>query len=190
MNATLRAVHGSAFVLALLASVALAPGCGTSSSGFQDPDASSGGSSGGSGGSSGGSGGSSGGSGSSSGGLIGDGGGSGDGSLSADAGCATATAKATKSPVYLEFILDGSGSMRQNNKWTAATQALNAVFGTVQAAKDTGEGIGLIVFSDTKDPTHSSGPYPDGSGSHGTAVFSDHLTLRSGCIGSGSCPSA
>jgi hypothetical protein len=30
----------------------------------------------------------------------------------------------------------------------------------------------------------------DGSGSHGTAVFSDHLTLRSGCIGSGSCPSA
>jgi hypothetical protein len=29
-----------------------------------------------------------------------------------------------------------------------------------------------------------------GSGSHGTAVFSDHLTLRSGCIGSGSCPSA
>ncbi len=30
----------------------------------------------------------------------------------------------------------------------------------------------------------------NGSGSHGTAVFSDHLTLRSGCIGSGSCPSA
>ncbi len=136
--------------------------CGGTSggSGFGDGDAGSssgGGSGGGSGGSSGGSGGSSGGIITGDGGIIGSGG---DGSIG-DAGCATATAKATKKPVYLEFILDGSGSMSQNNKWTAATAALKAVFGTVQAAVDTGEGIGLMVFSDSKDPTHASGPYPD-----------------------------
>ncbi len=110
--------------------------------------------------------GSSSGSGSGSGGILGDGSiigsgsGGGDGSLG-DAGCATATAKATKTPVYIEFILDGSGSMSQDNKWTAATAALKAVFSTVQMSADTGEGIGLMVFSDSKDPTMASGPYPD-----------------------------
>ena len=78
-----------------------------------------------------------------------------------DAGCATATAKATKTPVYMLFVLDGSGSMKQNNKWPAATQALKAIFADMQKQADTGIGVGLIVFSDTKDPTHASGPYPD-----------------------------
>jgi hypothetical protein len=59
------------------------------------------------------------------------------------------------------FILDGSGSMSQNNKWTAATQALEAIFSDMQKQADPGIGAGLIVFSDTLDPTQSSGPYPD-----------------------------
>ena len=59
------------------------------------------------------------------------------------------------------FILDGSGSMSQNNKWTAATQALEAIFADMQSKADPGVGVGLIVFSDTNDPTSGSGPYPD-----------------------------
>lgn len=33
-----------------------------------------------------------------------------------DAGCATATAEAKRQPAYLLFVLDGSGSMKQQNK--------------------------------------------------------------------------
>jgi hypothetical protein len=139
----------------------LAAACSSSPSGGGFPNqggSSSGGSSGGS--SSGGS------SGSSSGGFgdgsvmnFGDGGGNGEGSLG-DSGCATATAKATKTPVYMVFILDGSGSMSQNGKWPAATGALKAIFADMNTKADTGVGVGLIVFSDTKDPTGASGPYP------------------------------
>jgi hypothetical protein len=82
-----------------------------------------------------------------------------------DAGCATATAKATKTPVYLLFILDGSESMTQNNKWSAATQALAAIFADMQKQADPGLGAGLIVFSDTLDRSFYTatgpGPYPE-----------------------------
>jgi hypothetical protein len=150
---------------ALLASVAVvASACGSTpqNSGF---GGSSSGSGSGVGGNDAGSGSSSGGSGSSSGG--GSSGSFGDGSVAegggslGDAGCATATAKATKTPVYMLFILDGSGSMQQNNKWTAATTALKAIFSDMQMKADTGIGVGLIVFSDSNDPTGGSGPYPD-----------------------------
>jgi hypothetical protein len=87
--------------------------------------------------------------------------GPGEGGLLADAGCATATAKATKTPVYMLFILDGSGSMSQDSKWTAATGALKAIFADMQKQADTGLGVGLIVFSDTKDATFGGGPYPE-----------------------------
>lgn len=153
--------------LALFGStLALAVACGStaSSGGFGPPGGSGSGSGSGNGGgdastsSSGSSGGTS------SGGIgnFGDGSaGGGDSSLPlGDAGCATATAKATKTPVYMVFILDGSGSMKQNSKWTAATQALEAIFADMQKQADTGVGVGLIVFSDSKDPTHSGGPYP------------------------------
>jgi len=92
---------------------------------------------------------------------FGDGGGSGEGGVLGDAGCATATAQATKTPVYIVFILDGSGSMKQNNKWVAATGALEAIFSDMQTKADPGVGVGLIVFSDTLDKTHASGPYPE-----------------------------
>jgi hypothetical protein len=85
----------------------------------------------------------------------------GEGGPLGDAGCATATAKATKSPVYMLFILDGSGSMQQNSKWTAATGALTSIFSNMQSQADTGLGVGLIVFSDSKDATFGIGPYPE-----------------------------
>src|SRR4051812_12491003 len=42
--------------------------------------------------------------------------------------CATGTAPTDRVPVYMLFILDGSGSMRQQGKWEAATAALTAIF--------------------------------------------------------------
>jgi hypothetical protein len=59
------------------------------------------------------------------------------------------------------FILDGSGSMGQNNKWPAATGALEAIFADMQMKADTGVGVGLLVFSDSKDKTAGNGPYPE-----------------------------
>src|SRR5690348_7052136 len=39
--------------------------------------------------------------------------------LSPDAACATATAETKRDPVYLLFVVDGSGSMDSDSKWTA-----------------------------------------------------------------------
>jgi uncharacterized protein YegL len=75
-----------------------------------------------------------------------------------DAGCATASAAASRAPVYMLFVLDGSGSMGQENKWTAVTGALNSMFSTME--NDPGMGAGLIVFADTLDQTMSTGPGP------------------------------
>jgi len=147
----------SSVALALL--VASACGTATSNGGFVEHGADSGSGSGGS--SSGGSSGSSSGGGDGSVISFGDGSGPSEGGSLGDAGCATATAKATKTPVYIEFILDGSGSMTQNNKWTAATGALEAIFSSMQMSADTGVGVGLLVFSDTKDKTGGNGPYPE-----------------------------
>jgi von Willebrand factor type A domain len=76
------------------------------------------------------------------------------------AGCATASSEAKRQPVYLLFVLDGSGSMSQDNKWTAVVPALQSIFSQMESSGDTGIGAGLIVFSDTSDPTTGSGPYP------------------------------
>ncbi len=144
-----------------LTSASLASACGGSggTTPFAGP-----GSSGGSAGSSGGSGNGGGSGGSSSGGDNGpplfstDAGGSVGGDLTPDAGCATATAAASRAPVYMLFVLDGSGSMGQDNKWTAVTGALQSIFGSME--NDTGIGAGLIVFSDTMDQSINTGPGP------------------------------
>src|SRR5262245_16827679 len=50
-----------------------------------------------------------------------DGGGSGTEFVDAagflEAGCAQATARAARQPVYMLIVLDGSGSMKDENKW-------------------------------------------------------------------------
>jgi von Willebrand factor type A domain len=90
---------------------------------------------------------------------------SGDGGASVgtslgDAGCATAMAEAKSQPAYLLFVLDGSGSMKQQNKWTAVVPALQAIFTQMEMAADPGVAAGLIVFSDSLDSTAGGGPYP------------------------------
>jgi hypothetical protein len=72
--------------------------------------------------------------------------------LSLDAACATATAHVQRSPVFMMIVLDGSGSMSGDNKWTAAVQALDAVFDDMFAKNDPEVGVGLIVFEDNQDP--------------------------------------
>ena len=81
----------------------------------------------------------------------------------ADAGCATGMAQAKRQPVYLEFVLDASLSMNQQNKWTAVVPALKSIFTQMQAAADTGVGAGIVVFSDSNDSTKGQGPYPSTS---------------------------
>lgn len=77
-----------------------------------------------------------------------------------ESGCATATAQAQKTPVYMLVVLDASDSMVKGGKWTAAKQALEAFFDATLAKADPGVGVGLVVFSDASDATMGQGPYP------------------------------
>jgi len=158
----MRTLARSLCFVSLAASVVFGAACGSTKtdSGFGGSSSSSGGSGGGDAGASSSSGGSSSSSGGGSSGSFGDGSIAEGGGMLGDAGCATASAKATKSPVYMLFVLDGSGSMSQDNKWTAATAALEAIFADMQKQADPGIGVGLNVFSDSQDPTGGGGPYP------------------------------
>jgi hypothetical protein len=93
--------------------------------------------------------------------LVGDGA-SAEG-LSGEAGCATASARADRAPVYMLFVLDGSSSMAQENKWPAAKGALFDLIGGM--SDDPSIGVGLIVFGDSFDATARDGlmggPYPE-----------------------------
>jgi hypothetical protein len=76
-------------------------------------------------------------------------------------GCAMGEAKAARLPVYLLFVLDGSGSMSHDNKWVAATGAIDAIFTDMAQKGDPGVGAGLIVYSDSTDPNlNVDGDYP------------------------------
>lgn len=74
-------------------------------------------------------------------------------------GCATARAPIQRDPIYMLMVLDGSGSMADDNKWRAIVPALEAFVDDLAARKDTSFGLGLTVFSDTLDTTRGAGPY-------------------------------
>jgi len=74
--------------------------------------------------------------------------------------CATGSAVAARLPVYLQFVLDGSGSMNGPGSWTAATGALKDIFTEMKTAADKGVGAGLIVFMDENDPNLNTGTDP------------------------------
>jgi len=89
------------------------------------------------------------------------------GSTMLDAGCATATASVTRQPVYMLIVLDGSGSMQMENKWSAVVPALDAFFDDLLNNPDPSFGVGLTIFSDKNDPQcgggnfgNCVGPYP------------------------------
>jgi hypothetical protein len=95
--------------------------------------------------------------------TFGDGGLYDGGGMSLDSGCATATATAQRQPVYMLFVLDGSHSMNQHNKWVAVVPALEAIFDDMKTKADPGVGAGLIAFADSLDHSAASGfgPYPE-----------------------------
>jgi von Willebrand factor type A domain len=114
---------------------------------------------------------------SSSGGAFGDGNDAGLGASGGisilDGGCARATADAQRAPVYMQIVLDGSGSMGDDNKWAAVVPALTSIFDDLLAKNDPAFGVGLIAFADNLDPTcqtfqtpigpikgNCAGPYP------------------------------
>lgn len=93
-----------------------------------------------------------------------------------EASCATAAAETSTDPVVLQFVLDGSGSMDSDNKWTAASQALNAVFDDFLAKNDTKVAVGIIIYEDSKDPTGGNGPYPSSIDVYPQVVDTSHHT--------------
>ena len=107
--------------------------------------------------------------------FSGDDGGASTGTPLGGASCATASSEAQRQPVYLLFVLDGSGSMNQDNKWTAVVPALKSILGQMASTGDTGIGAGLVVFSDTNDPTTGSGPYPSSADVSIALVDAAHL---------------
>jgi hypothetical protein len=82
------------------------------------------------------------------------------GTVSPDSACATASAVAARTPVYLLFVVDASSSMLSDGKWNAQAQALDAIFDDMGTRNDPAVGAGVLMFSDQNDPTQSSGPYP------------------------------
>jgi hypothetical protein len=107
-----------------------------------------------------------------------------------DAGCAgvTATATSQQQPVVMEFILDGSGSMKQQNKWTAATAALTSIFNDMAAKNDPGLYAGLLVFSDANDNSSGSGPYPGSNDVNIAQVNSTQAAALEARYGGGDMP--
>ena len=77
-----------------------------------------------------------------------------------DGGCATGTARAVHDPIYMLFVVDGSGSMNQDQKWAAFVPALDLLIDDLLSKKDTSFAVGLTIFSDTNDTTLGKGPYP------------------------------
>ncbi len=129
----LSVVSGSIGVCALVSALLVACSGAKGETGFAPENGGSGstGSDGGRGSSSGSTG--------SSGNLFGDGG----GSIAADAACATSAAKAQQQPLDMYVMLDQSGSMNQQGKWTNVTGALKSFFAQPTAA---GIGVGLQYF--------------------------------------------
>jgi hypothetical protein len=75
-------------------------------------------------------------------------------------GCPSASPEPEEAPAYLEIVLDGSESMKDDNKWSAATLAFDTTIDRFGAMPDARTALGLEVFSDLADPTAGTGPYP------------------------------
>lgn len=74
--------------------------------------------------------------------------------------CVSALPENGATAANLEIVLDGSGSMDSDNKWQAASAALDSIFADLARRNDPALAVGLLVFEDVDDPTQGSGPYP------------------------------
>ncbi len=95
--------------------------------------------------------------------------------------CAKAQAEALKVPIYMLIVLDGSGSMADDNKWIAAVGALDAIFDELLTEQNPAIGLGLTVFGDANDTTitdTNAGPYTRMDVPVGFVTSAQHLALR------------
>ncbi len=76
-----------------------------------------------------------------------------------DAACVTGTRNAVAPAAYLELVIDGSSSM-SGTKWAATVGAVGTYVDALLAKGDPTFGLGLVMFSDTNDPSNGAGPYP------------------------------
>jgi hypothetical protein len=72
----------------------------------------------------------------------------GTGTDSGNEGCAKSTATARAQPAILELVVDTSGSMRDDNKWTITRDALLAALPTIPD----GNALGLFFYPGQSDP--------------------------------------
>lgn len=81
-----------------------------------------------------------------------------------DVRCTEGTASTELEPVYIQIVVDGSGSMQEDGKWKAVVDATTQVVDMVASRQDRSVGLGMIGFADKKDPTGVTdgnyGPYP------------------------------
>lgn len=80
-----------------------------------------------------------------------------------DSGCATASAEASRIPLYMLIVLDGSGSMN-GEKWQAARSALSEVFDDLALKNDPAIAVGLMLYSGSLGERADSYPSSDDVG--------------------------
>jgi uncharacterized protein YegL len=90
--------------------------------------------------------------------------------------CITDEVGTQRGPVVLEIVLDGSGSMDSDNKWTAAKDGLVAFFDEIEQASPTDLALGLMIYEDADDPTQGQGPYPSSVDVYPQLVNTSHAT--------------
>lgn len=64
-------------------------------------------------------------------------------------------------PVVIEFVIDQSGSMDSNGKWTAATSAISAAFDSMQLTADPATYVGAMLFNTSPGEKVAPGPMTD-----------------------------
>lgn len=108
-----------------------------------------------------------------------------DGGIDIDAllksACAQDQRNASRVPVYMQFVLDGSGSMDEQGKWSAVVPAVDAIFQDFEKKADPATGAGLTIFGDQNDPTignTSAGPYDTNYRNQVKVAFVDAAQLR------------
>lgn len=62
-------------------------------------------------------------------------------------GCSSTNTEIKRIPVVIEFVVDASGSMDSDNKWTSARDALKAAFEEMEKNQDPATFVGLMRYS-------------------------------------------
>lgn len=105
------------------------------------------------------------------------------------AGCATSESGADRAPIYLEFVVDASGSMSLKGKWEAQIAALKQIFTEMHAQSDKKLGVGLIMFGEEVTyPRNGKDVFINYVGSDDDGQYNALMTLINKSDASGTTP--